>query len=281
MSYPAPPPAGSLSTKTLATLVSCLALGLLLHRVILIPLERNAIRMALLDPTEIIAEPVELRQVTNFVAASAATILATSAVAMVADSGKASLVAHVAISRIISMLIGTLFASIPVFFLGILLGAAPTENVARTLSASAYLSTLAFGPPLARYGLLGLRRHFVRFLVGPAPSTVQQFWPGKILTLSPALETLSLSMAPLSPPEFVERCSMYGTFVGIVPFSILLVLDHGLQIQRWPVPVFLGGFVGYSVGAVIAVALCGLGRFIQCKERRPFPTNDDGATKYL
>lgn len=48
-----------------------------------------------------------------------------------------------------------------------------------------------------------------------------------------------------------NRYIMYAVIFVTIPFQILNVLDHGSQIQRWPVPIILGSTVGHCIGCFI------------------------------
>ena len=57
--------------------------------------------------------------------------------------------------------------------------------------------------------------------------------------------------------EIANRYVMYATLFVTIPFQILNILDHGNQIQRWPIPIILGSTIGHCIGCIIAV--CGTG----------------------
>ena len=57
--------------------------------------------------------------------------------------------------------------------------------------------------------------------------------------------------------DILSVCRFYGMAIGSLPFQILLVLDRGLQTQRWPVPVILGVTLGYVVGSIMGLVLIG------------------------
>ena len=55
--------------------------------------------------------------------------------------------------------------------------------------------------------------------------------------------------------DILSTCRLYATLAFVVPFSILSVLDHGEQRQRWPVPVLMGGTYGFVTGSVVGLFL--------------------------
>jgi hypothetical protein len=50
-------------------------------------------------------------------------------------------------------------------------------------------------------------------------------------------------------------CQLYCTIMFTTGFQVLTVLDHGMQIQRWPVPVLVGATYGYVFGSVAGILL--------------------------
>jgi hypothetical protein len=57
--------------------------------------------------------------------------------------------------------------------------------------------------------------------------------------------------------DMLSVCRFYGMAVGCLPFQLLLVLDKGMQTQRWPIPVILGVTLGYVVGSIMGLILMG------------------------
>lgn len=55
--------------------------------------------------------------------------------------------------------------------------------------------------------------------------------------------------------DLLSTSRLYMTLAFIVPFSILSVLDHGEQSQRWPVPVLMGGTYGFVFGSLLGLFL--------------------------
>lgn len=48
-------------------------------------------------------------------------------------------------------------------------------------------------------------------------------------------------------------CRLYGMILVSIPVQILSVLDHGIQIQRWPLPIILGTTYGYVIGSMLGM----------------------------
>lgn len=55
--------------------------------------------------------------------------------------------------------------------------------------------------------------------------------------------------------DVLSSIRLYVTMAFITAFSILSILDHGGQNQRWPVPVFIGGTYGFTFGSIIGICL--------------------------
>jgi hypothetical protein len=53
--------------------------------------------------------------------------------------------------------------------------------------------------------------------------------------------------------DIIATSRLYTTLLCTIPFQVLSVLDHGLQIQRWPIPVLIGSTYGYIFGTLIGI----------------------------
>ena len=53
--------------------------------------------------------------------------------------------------------------------------------------------------------------------------------------------------------DLVAFCRLYGMLLTTIPFSVVTILDAGLQLQRWPLPVICGCTYGYTIGTLIGV----------------------------
>ena len=125
--------------------------------------------------------------------------------------------------------VGALWRQIQVLFLttcailvaSILCGAHPTNNLLHTLLASFYVaSLLTLNPPV--------------------------FCDGSDWSLQ---QVLTRSTAQYGD-DIVYTCRIYATLLIMIPFQILNILDSGLQVQRWPLPMILGSTVGWLTGSI-------------------------------
>ena len=119
-----------------------------------------------------------------------------------------------------NLLQGTLVSCIAI----ILCGADPWNNILHTLGSALYLTNLA-------------------------------------LFMRPLSDTdLKLSFADsihhtLDGTDRMTSCRLYGTVLGTIPFQVLNVLDWGIQVQRWPLPVLIGSTYGWIGGTLVGIIL--------------------------
>lgn len=59
--------------------------------------------------------------------------------------------------------------------------------------------------------------------------------------------------------QICNQFTTLGTIIGMIACSILRILDHGIQIQRYPIPIIVGATWGSCGGAVLAMMLSLLG----------------------
>jgi hypothetical protein len=82
-----------------------------------------------------------------------------------------------------------------------------------------------------------------------------------ILSLGSETSSQSWSMFPRlksllkGSEDIVASSSFYGVFCGAIPFQLLQVLDWGLQIQRWPLPLIIGTTIGWVVGTMVGIII--------------------------
>eukprot|EP00529_Nitzschia_sp_RCC80_P028113 CAMPEP_0113486950 /NCGR_PEP_ID=MMETSP0014_2-20120614/25261_1 /TAXON_ID=2857 /ORGANISM="Nitzschia sp." /LENGTH=262 /DNA_ID=CAMNT_0000380639 /DNA_START=175 /DNA_END=963 /DNA_ORIENTATION=- /assembly_acc=CAM_ASM_000159 len=60
---------------------------------------------------------------------------------------------------------------------------------------------------------------------------------------------------------------LYTTFLFAIPFQVLTILDHGMQVQRWPLPLIIGGSYGYVLGTIIGICLLGRQNYLASKKK--------------
>ena len=59
----------------------------------------------------------------------------------------------------------------------------------------------------------------------------------------------------LDDNDSMTSCRLRGTVLGTIPFQVLNVLDWGIQVQRWPLPVLIGSTYGWIGGTLLGIVL--------------------------
>lgn len=238
------------------------------------PLEQDAINMGRWDPTEIIAVPFPEENLRYLVFKSFVSSLLISTILYALERWNphesigmpkaidsdlmTAIVVDIPKNALSSTILQVLLAVV-IHLLGILLGAPIGRKwFWHSVLASLYVSSLAFGfiqsnrntKPLegnVSYITL-LLRPIVHIMIGPdSPADGEE---SKMLKS----EDSKLGFSNWTMLDQINRCILYSTFLIMVPFMILNILDHGDQIQRWPVPIILGSTVGHVVGVVVGIA---------------------------
>jgi hypothetical protein len=159
-----------------------------------------------MDPTEIMAVPLPLVTLGNFVGFSSLGLFLVSVPWW--DTRF--------MWNELQRLIFHTFCMLAIF---ILCGASPTQDVLHTILASFYMASLL------------------------------TFHPSVVFASS------SGSDATLHDDTTMNKCRFYVTLIMTIPFQILQILDSGLQVQRWPIPILLGSTVGWVVGNVVGLLM--------------------------
>lgn len=137
-------------------------------------------------------------------------------------------------------MLGILFGCVLLTF--ILCGASPFEHLSHTLLASWYFTILTFG-----YYIPPKKNVIVHVLMGEQDNLVQQ---GREKEVNDEMKMMTIDVESRG-----ARIIMYTTLIVTIPFQILHILDHGDQIQRWPIPIILGATMGHICGCVIELIL--------------------------
>jgi len=130
--------------------------------------------------------------------------------------------------------------SLIVLVISILCGASPIANVHHTVLASMFFTQMAFG------------------YIQPNDDEPIQIAVKRVF-LAPDYSEFSFIENMVNE---LNCYILYGTIFMTIPFAVLNILDGGLQIQRWPMPVILGSFYGHIFGIIVGtcVALYRLNR---------------------
>lgn len=170
-----------------------------------------------MDPTEIIAVPIPLYRLENFVGFAALVLFIVSVPWW-------ELVVLVNTLKTLGI---TTFA---VLGMAILCGAHPVHNLLYTVLASFYVASLiSLNPPV----------------FNDATRTTNN--NKQLLLFTRRIDAL------VSGDDVMQSFRLYATLLTMIPFQILNILDSGLQAQRWPVPMLLGSTVGWILGSVLGL----------------------------
>mmetsp|Transcript_22655 Transcript_22655/g.45569 ORF Transcript_22655/g.45569 Transcript_22655/m.45569 type:complete len:241 (-) Transcript_22655:57-779(-) len=206
-------------------------------------LEHDAIDMTHLDPSVIIDTAIPLKNLGHFVALSC--ILS---IAIIWGCQRATLKLSL-VNNMILTGIATVFAQCSF----ILCGINPMKLPIHTFISALYVTTITVLPitlsapsgeviASSQHGKSRLNYDaVVAYLFGPIsnnsnPSTKnkQQLYQRKV--------------------QRMHQYSTLGTLIGMCACAIFRVLDHGMQIQRYPMPIIIGATVG-RVGGVLMTVL--------------------------
>ena len=125
------------------------------------------------------------------------------------------------------LLIGTLGGTIVVFLCVYLCGASFTNNVLLTILSSLYISSLTFERVYLSSETIGMK-------------------------IDDNFYSLTLNEKANTSYQIFLQAIIYCTFFGAMITTILVTLDWGAQVQRWPVPLLLGSTYGNSVGVLFS-----------------------------
>ncbi len=222
---------------------------------ILLRLSEDERLMERWDPTDIINQVFPFHQLQLYVFKVTLGILTVSLLLHMyftfSDGGSST---NARTSRLITMTCGY-FYMLGILFVCVLLncilcGASPFHHVQHLLMACWYLTLLSFGyyePP--GKNTFGLRSIIVHVMLGGGEYEQEDVK----LEGGPSHE---ISMdKPSDIREYIHRCVMYTTLVVTIPFQVLHILDHGDQIQRFPIPIILGSTIGHCAGCIFGVVL--------------------------
>ncbi|KAL3785854.1 hypothetical protein ACHAW5_011223 [Stephanodiscus triporus] len=249
-----------LQTHAMVAAMAFHAMGnaFLLHKALFPLLEEDSSAMAHMDPSVIIGTPFPLRQLCTFVALSMAwnvlVVLITMTIELKSHPGDRNL------GMLETMYIVGLYTII-IHFIFVLCGVHPAVFPLHTLMSALYVAcnmlqpVLLFMPDqqkhvyrdgsIAKGSMLKLKE-LNNYIFGPP---IEQ--PQKEHTLN---------QRDLNRTRCIHQYSAYGTIVGMVIFAILRVLDHGIQIQRYPCPIIIGA----TYGSCLGVALGAMSAALSC-----------------
>mmetsp|Transcript_17190 Transcript_17190/g.32248 ORF Transcript_17190/g.32248 Transcript_17190/m.32248 type:complete len:265 (-) Transcript_17190:20-814(-) len=253
--------------QSIAVIAVAHAMGnaLLLRSTLFPLLEEDSLAMAHLDPSIIIETPFPLEQLCTFVALSLVwNLLIAIACKMIItpkklqtqtdghQSGKVHVILMIGISTIL------------IHFVIILCGIHPTMSPFHTIVSAFYLAFNMLLPVLLFVPMNFTSQHqythhhdsfmgevlfkfkgICSYIFGPT-LTMEQPTKGHIV------QTQRKDQHKI---QYVQQYSVLGTISGMGACSILRILDHGMQIQRYPIPIIVGATLGSCGGVLIGAAI--------------------------
>ena len=245
------------SVRTISSFLNALSLCLMLNYIILQPLEEDAEKMKHWDPTQIIDALLPSDSLGRFVGYASLTTFFFSFLSfshdlyyyyylerkqrwetmicrrIIFESCRGILVGFVVILCVSTSI--TLF----VFFL---CGDNPFEHILQSLFASYYVTLLSLGSSsLLRPGT-PVTTTWTRYFRSDSSDDIQRL-------MDDSRNILWQVIIGGRPLEF------FSSILILIPCMILRILDHGMQIQRWPVPVLLGITAGFTIGNILSVLM--------------------------
>jgi len=172
-----------------------------------------------------------------------------------------AIVVDIPINALSSAILQILLAVV-IYLLSLLLGAPLWKWLWHTMLASLYVSSLAFGFIQSNRNTKSLEgnvsyitlllRPIIHIMIGPDSHLTPA--GGEEAKVIKKPEGSKLGFGNWTALDQINRCILYSTFLIMIPFMILNILDHGDQLQRWPVPILLGSTVGHFVGVGVGIA---------------------------
>ena len=225
------------------------------------------------DPIDIIAQSFPIHNLQSYVLTIIGTTYLTSTIvncmniARIIGNNEKKRSSIIFLRRLFQNHIWNYITMIFILFILILCimiisGASPTMNVNHTILSCLYVTFLAFGyfPPFQSKNIGTSLSCFISqvleyIIIGcntSCSSVNSQKEEGFILdnnnNNNNDNDEKNLNEAMIDDNHIFTRWIMYATIITTIPFQILNILDHGIQIQRWPIPMILGATIGHCIG---------------------------------
>mmetsp|Transcript_12330 Transcript_12330/g.17005 ORF Transcript_12330/g.17005 Transcript_12330/m.17005 type:complete len:308 (-) Transcript_12330:45-968(-) len=250
-----------LAWKTMTTVCNYVILVCFYRSIVVEPLAQDALLMANKDPTDIISVPFPIGQLRLYVTLSVLSTFgfcviymtkATSIIFRVWGGGVGGTRQKSMLQHVYELSVHVLAGALLLFFVALLSGASPwiLEHVEHTFWGVLYMSAIALGPSFCPIAIR--TEHHARNEsswdvscgdgvggIGGEQNVQQQQQPRYYNYYI----------------EWINQSILSCTIIITVPFMILLILDWGIQSQRWPVPIILGNTIGHGLGMVIGILL--------------------------
>mmetsp|Transcript_19222 Transcript_19222/g.28795 ORF Transcript_19222/g.28795 Transcript_19222/m.28795 type:complete len:291 (-) Transcript_19222:94-966(-) len=268
-------------------IVSCTILHLTHKNIFQNRLNRDAIEMERWDPSDIILHVFPITDLYSHVQTTSLIVTIVSIVlnfyekySMTPSQSSFSLLL-VATRNYIFMIFVLFFL---VSLVMILFGASPNMNLPHTLLASFHFTILTFGyfhlPMSSSTEKSSFDQILIYLLTGGMDTqnithtyhkiggSVSDKDGSNTNITQQHSEHNATTCTEISIGDEISRHTMYVTIFVTVPFQILNILDHGMQIQRWPLPILLGCTIGHCLGSIIGPVVAWSSYYLKNVEKK-------------
>lgn len=150
----------------------------------------------------------------------------------------------------ISMLVGQWTQATVLFWAVVVLcGTPPARDIYHTGLACAYLATLA-----VITSFYDASNHSTTDTQKQSTSEASHCWQSRLtlpILTSRQKEAANNESRLNFDAQLLSVCQIHGTLFCNIPFQVLRLYDWGSQIQRWPLPIFLGSTYGFVFGSIL------------------------------
>ncbi len=265
-------------------IISCSVLYLTQINIFQNRLKQDADEMERWDPSDIILRVFPLTDLSSHVLTTTFIIMVTS---MYLQLYEKYMMKHLQPSSSLSFSSTFIFVKnytftmftlfIVVSLTTILFGASPNDYLYHTLLSSFYFTILTFGyyhPPMSSTEKSPYHRIFLHLLAGRTKNW-DKIEGGVIHRDSPDAHSDYFNRnknihltTDINIGDEINGYIMYVTIFTTVPFQILNILDHGKQIQRWPLPIVLGCTIGHCIGSILGLVVVWSSYAFKAEEKR-------------
>ena len=196
-----------------------------------------------MEPTDIVKIPYDLQRLGMFAAGVSFTAILTS---MTQHNSNIHKWLQLAPSALL------------MWFVMVVCGASPYQDMAHTLLAALYLATLViWDPPIFDDDNIVTTTRPFKATFFPHALLDRLSWHRSKEHNEDKDESqqgedpTDSATGDAQPRVWLGHWVAKGTVALTIPLQILRLYDWGLQIQRWPIPSFLGATIGWSAGLVL------------------------------
>jgi len=250
--------------QSIAAIVAAHAMGnaLLLHSTLFPLLEANSLAMGHMDPSDIIGHPFPLHQLCKFVAFSLVWNLLVALACRMILITKSQTQNDGHQSGVVHVILMIWLYTVLIHLIIILCGIHPTIFPVHTLVSALYLAFNMLLPVLI-FMPVNLTQpqysHHHDSIVKEVPykvKAVSNYLFGPPLTKEqPKKQHIHEQQKNQNRIQHIHQYAALGTAIGMGACAILRILDHGMQIQRYPIPIIVGATWGRCGGVLLGAMI--------------------------